>query len=117
MLKEFKMKYQISDNEIFYLKNIKHDYFLSTYIFDKKQQKYKYSLEQFVIKNNNIYPLSEINNRDIVLTLKYIDGLLLQISDNLLIPIKEKDMTKNDLIIPDKYETYETSYEVDAWRK
>lgn len=95
-------KYGIT-TEVFYLKNIKRGYFLDTYIMDNEKHKYKRALEKFKIINNEIYPLSDIINRDIVIKMRYIDGIIKSLTENILIPIKEKDMLEQDLNIPEKY--------------
>lgn len=109
-------KYDINENEIFYLKNIKSNKFLNSYEFDSNRQQYKYILEKFTVKNNKLYALSDINNKDIVVTECYISGISEQIINGKLIAVKEENMDNVNYF--DKYEdkiTYNNN-EID-WKK
>lgn len=118
VINKLKSEYKIND-EIFYLKNIKRNYFLNTYIFDNLKQKYKYVLEQFKIENDELHPLSDIINSDIVITISYVNGIYENIMNGELIPIKINDMTKEDLNIKEIYEDKPNKYydDLDSWRR
>lgn len=106
-------KYGLVNNEIFWLKNVKSNKFLSSYIFDSTRQQYKYILESFKICNGKLYALSDVNNIDVVLTLRYIDGIYEQIINGVL--VIEKDIS--NICIDEKYEDKLLYNDEDTWRK
>lgn len=114
-IQKLQKEYNIT-TEKFYLKNDK--CFLNSYCFHQTRQSYKYILEQFVIQNNSLLSLSEIINRDIVVMVKYIDGISKQIVNNKLFPIRIKEIRKEDIIIPELYiECKNINENLDSWRR